>query len=90
MPEQHAVDPAYLQWLWTTVSIPFLWLWNQVNGTQKKLDAHKLYMAQNTFRKEEVKAIIDGTAVPLKESIARIEKNMDRLINRELNSRKGD
>lgn len=54
------------------------------------LERHKLHLAHRHFDKDEVKDIIRGTVKPIEESVSRIEASVNRLIDREMNGRRGD
>lgn len=57
---------------------------------QADLERHKLHLAHRHFDKDEVKDIIRGTVKPIEESVSRIEASVNRLIDREMNGRRGD
>ena len=91
-----SVPPGLLQFLWGLLLLPLGWLWARINGNQdaiaatnKELEQHKLHLANNHFDKTEVKDIIRGTVKPIEDSVKRIEDSVNKLIDREMNARRG-
>jgi len=77
------------------MTIPLAWLWSRVTkandkaySVESELSKHKLDIAQRHFDKEDVKDIIRGSMKPMQDSIERIEKSVNRLVERQIDDAK--
>lgn len=86
-------DLSGLKFIWSILVLPLGWLFhrlnklrNEVDNTKKELSDHKIHIAETHFNKDEVKAIINGTIEPIKESVNRIEASVEKLVDRDIES----
>ena len=71
------------------MSIPLAWVWarltsqhRDLQATKDEFDKHRLYVARKIPDKEEVRAIVEDTSKPIKDSIKKIEHAMEKMADR--------
>lgn len=58
-----------------------------VDESDKELERHKLHVANKYFEKDEVKDIVRGSIEPLKDSLDRIDSNIQTLMNQKMSGK---
>ncbi len=77
-------DQTTLKWLWMIIILPITWFFRLVWTNHKSLNELKIEMAQ-TPTHDDIDRRMDNMVKPMQDAHNRIERKLDKLIDRELN-----